>query len=128
MTSPTVFISYSHRDEAWKDRLVTQLRVLQTEAILDVWDDRRIEAGQDWLPEIQRAMSAASVAILMIEADFLTSEFIRGSEVPELLQRRAQGGLRVFPVIVRPCNWKLVRWLAPIQCRPTDGNTSLRRE
>jgi len=25
MTKPTVFISYSHKDEVWKDRLVIQL-------------------------------------------------------------------------------------------------------
>jgi len=28
MTKPTVFISYSHKDEAWKDCLVTHLGVL----------------------------------------------------------------------------------------------------
>ena len=27
MTQPTVFISYSHQDEPWKDRLVTHLGV-----------------------------------------------------------------------------------------------------
>jgi hypothetical protein len=26
MNGPTVFISYSHHDEAWKDKLVGQLR------------------------------------------------------------------------------------------------------
>ena len=29
MSAPTVFISYSHLDEAWKDRLVIHLRALQ---------------------------------------------------------------------------------------------------
>jgi hypothetical protein len=27
MSGPAVFISYSHQDEPWKDRLVRQLRV-----------------------------------------------------------------------------------------------------
>jgi len=39
---PKVFISYSHADEAWKDRLVKQLEVLQVEDVFEVWDDRRI--------------------------------------------------------------------------------------
>ncbi len=121
MSRPSIFISYSHKDEAWKDRLVTQLRVLEMEGILDVWDDRRIEAGADWFPEIEQAIERASVAILLISADFLTSKFILGEEVPRLLERRQKEGLRVIPLIVRPCAWKVLRWLSPIQARPKDG-------
>ena len=44
----TVFISYCHKGEAWKDRQVTHLGVLQQEGILDLWDDRRIGAGGNW--------------------------------------------------------------------------------
>jgi len=44
---PTVFISYSHKDEGWKDRLVAHLGILK--ASLDIWEDRRIGAGADWL-------------------------------------------------------------------------------
>ena len=43
MTAPTVFISYSHKDEKWKNRLVTHLGVLEKEGLLDLWDDRKIE-------------------------------------------------------------------------------------
>ena len=55
MNAPSIFISYSHKDEEWKDRVVTHLRVLEMEGMLDVWDDRRIEAGDDWKPEIEKA-------------------------------------------------------------------------
>jgi hypothetical protein len=119
--SPAIFISYSHVDEKWKDRLVKQLKVLEIEGALEVWDDRRIEAVDDWLPEITREMERARVAVLLISADFLTSTFIRSNEVPALLARRQTGGLRVIPVIVHPCPWQRVPWLAAIQCRPKDG-------
>jgi hypothetical protein len=121
MSKPTVFISYSHKDEAWKDRLVSHLGVLQQEGLLDIWEDRRIGAGEDWYPEIQKAIDAASVAILMVSADFLTSKFILGEEVPRLLERREKEGLRIFPVIIKPCAWHHVQWLARIQARPKDG-------
>jgi hypothetical protein len=58
MTKPTVFISYSHKDEEWKDRLVTHLGVLQSQGLLDLWDDRRIGAGEDWYQEIQTSLFA----------------------------------------------------------------------
>ena len=123
---PTVFISYSHKDEAWKDRLVTQLGVLQRQGLLDLWDDRRIAAGEDWHGEIRAAMGQATVAVLLISADFLTSQFILGEEVPALLQRRDTEGLHIYPIIVRPCAWKAVKWLSRIQVRPKDGRALVR--
>jgi hypothetical protein len=115
-----VFISYSHADEAWKDRLVKHLGVLEAEGVLETWDDRRIGLGEDWFPAIEAAMDKARVAVLLVSADFLTSKFIRGTEVPRFLERR-RAGLRVIPVIVHPCAWQAVDWLAQIQCRPKDG-------
>ena len=121
MTKPIVFISYCHKDEDWKNRMVSHLGVLQSEGHLDIWDDRRIEAGLDWYPEIQKAIDTSSVAILLISADFLTSKFIRSEEVPRLLERREKEGLRIFPVIIKPCAWQHVQWLTRIQARPKDG-------
>lgn len=121
MTSPSVFISYSHKDEEWKNRLETHLRVLEIQELLSVWEDRQIEAGDDWYPEIENAINNATIAILMISANFLTSKFIVGEEVPKLLERREKEGIRVIPVIVKPCTWARVSWLSKIQARPKDG-------
>ena len=125
MTSPSIFISYSHKDEAWKDRLVTHLSVLQQEGILDIWDDRRIGAGADWYQKIQEAITRASVAVLLVSADFLTSKFILSKEIPALLERRNKEGLRIYPVIIKPCAWKQVKWLARMNLRPKDGRPIL---
>lgn len=122
MSKPVVFISYSHKQTKLKDRLVTHLRVLQIEGILeDVWDDSRIGAGEDWLPAIEQAMAQAQVAILLISADFLTSKFILSEEVPRLLEHREKEGLRVFPVIALACGWRRVSWLEKMLVRPQDG-------
>ncbi len=115
-----IFISYSHQDEVWKNRLVSQLNVLAGEG-LDVWDDRRIAAGNDWLPEIKQAIAKCDAAVLLISSHFLTSTFICGEEVPPLLQRRQEEGVQVIPLIISPCQWQRVGWLKPIQARPIDG-------
>ena len=116
-----IFISYSHEDEDWKDRLVTQLGVLQMEGAFSIWEDRQIAAGDDWYPEIENALNEASVAILLISANFLNSDFIVKHEVQRLLERRATEGVRVIPLIVKPCAWTKIKWLSPIQARPKDG-------
>jgi len=128
MVNPIVFISYSHKDEAWKNRLVSHLGVLQSEGLLGIWDDTRIEAGADWYPNIQKAIDASNVAILLISADFLTSKFILGEEVPRLLERREKEGLRIFPVIVKPCAWQHVKWFGPNAGKTQRRQTDLRRE
>jgi hypothetical protein len=119
--TPSVFISYSHKDEEWKDRLVPHIGVLEKQGHLEIWDDRRITGGDDWFPEIEKAIESAHVAILMISAHFLNSNFILGEEVPRLLERRHKDGLRILPLIVKPCAWKKVEWISPIQARPKDG-------
>ncbi|HYN20169.1 MAG TPA: TIR domain-containing protein, partial [Thermoanaerobaculia bacterium] len=114
----TVFISYSHQDEDWKNRVVGHLKVV---ANLEIWDDRQIAKGDDWLPAIRSAMDRAAVAVLLISKDFLISRFIRGTEIPHLLERRKEEGLRVIPLFIRPCAWQAAGWLAAIQGRPKDA-------
>jgi hypothetical protein len=118
---PNIFISYSHKDELWKDRLMTHLQVLALEERFAVWDDRQIAGGDDWYPAIEQAIEQASLAVLLVSVNFLTSKFIRGEEIPRLLQRRAGAGLRVYPIIVGPCPWQRVDWLSRIQVRPKGG-------
>ena len=121
MSGHSIFVSYSHKDERWKNRLVTHLGVLEQEGILDLWEDRRIEVGDDWKPEIEKAIDKATVAILLVSADFLTSKFILDEEIPKLLERREKEGVRIIPIIVKPCAWTQVKWLSKIQARPKDG-------
>jgi hypothetical protein len=105
----------------WKDRLLTQLGVLQQQSLLALWHDRRIGAGADWYQEICLAMEAADVAVLLISAHFLTSSFIQREEVARLLTRRQQSGLPIVPVLLTPCAWQEVPWLARMQLRPLDA-------
>jgi hypothetical protein len=120
-TAPTVFISYSHKDEVWKDRLVKQLAVLESQGRLETWDDRRIGAGDEWLQEIKKGMDTARVAVFLVSADSLTSKFILDTEIPHLLERRTRDGMTVFPIVCRDCLWEEVAWLSKLEARPRDG-------
>ena len=116
-----IFISYSHKDKSWEKRLKEQLDVLALEGHFSVWDDRQIEPGDDWFPEIERELDQADVAVMLISASFLTSTFIRTEEVPKLIQRREQEGMRLIPLVIKPCAWQGVPWLAAIQGGSEDN-------
>lgn len=118
---PAVFISYSHKDEDWKDRLLEHLGVLEEEGLLQTWNDRSIGAGDEWFEEIQDAMNAARVAVFLVSAASLKSKFIRHKEIPHLLDRREKEGMTFFPVIVKSCVWGELPWLSRFQARPRDG-------
>ncbi|HEV2708194.1 MAG TPA: FxSxx-COOH system tetratricopeptide repeat protein [Pyrinomonadaceae bacterium] len=121
MKSPSIFLSYSHKDEDEKEALVTQLRVLEHAAEVCLWNDDRIEAGGDWNREIEEAMAEAKVAVLLITANFLNSRFIREVEVPRLIGRHRAGELKIFPVIATDCAWQTVKWLREMNVRPKNG-------
>ncbi len=123
MTKPTVFISYSHKDEEWKDRLRPHLGVLEKVGHITIWDDRRIDAGATWYDEIRQVMERAAVAVCLISADYLDSDFCVKEEIPYLLERRARNGMTLIPVLLRPCAWKVCHWLTPIQMIPRDGQS-----
>ncbi len=120
MTLPTVFISYSHRDEKEKNVLLNHLTVLKQAGLIGVWSDTDIKAGSDTEEEINQAIDQAKIAVLLISANFLTSEVLQ-TEIPRLLERRQEEGLIVFPVIAKDCAWRRVGWLARLNVRPKHG-------
>jgi hypothetical protein len=118
---PTIFVSYSHEDEDWKDLVVGHLQVAERQGVFSVWDDRRIGGGGAWREEIDRALEDAEIGVLLISRHFLNSSFIMDHEVRVLLERRKQEGLRLYPILVNDCPWRSVDWLADLNIRPTDG-------
>lgn len=117
----TVFISYSHQDEDWKDRVQSHLSVLEKHGKLSIWDDRQIPLGGDWLGDIEQSLEQANIALLLVSRHFLNSDFIRNKEIPKLLRRREQNGLKVIPIMLTPCSWDHVDWLSAIQGYPKDN-------
>jgi hypothetical protein len=113
--SLVLFLSYSHRDTDLRDALLDQLGVLEVEGLIGIAVDDRIPVGSDWLDRLNESLLEADAAILLVTSSFLTSDFIRDTEVPELLRRRKNGGLTVIPVIAKPCRWQDVAWLARLQ-------------
>jgi hypothetical protein len=110
-----VFVSYSHRDKYWLERLQVHLRPLERRGLLVRWDDTRIAAGQRWRQEIKAAIDAAAVAILLVSPDFLASDFIDNDELPPLLKAAEEEGTVVLPLIISPCAFSRTPSLSQFQ-------------
>jgi TIR domain-containing protein len=104
-TRPRVFISYSHADEEWLSRLRRHLEPLERSGLLTIWADSRIEAGRRWREEVEAALKVAKVAVLLVSADYLASDYIADRELPFLLEAAHERGMRVLPIILSPCRF-----------------------
>jgi hypothetical protein len=100
-----VFVSYSHVDERWLQRILVHLRPLQKAGVIDVWSDKMLHPGDDWKTKIEQALESASVAVLLVSADFLASEFVVENELPPLLRAAKTNGTTILSVIVGPSSF-----------------------
>lgn len=98
-----IFISYSHRDQRYLDELRAHLAYYEKKGDIDFWDDTRIKAGSRWYREIEKAITSARIAILLVSADYLASKFIQERDLPFLLEAALAKDVTILSVILRPC-------------------------
>jgi hypothetical protein len=113
MTAPTspnspapidVFVSYSHKDNDLRSKLVTHLSSLKRQRKIADWFDREIEAGAEWEAQLKDKLESSPVILLLISADFLASDYCYDIEMKRAIERHKLGMALVIPIILRPCD------------------------
>lgn len=103
-----IFISYSHRDENFKDDLQIGLASLKNNGHIAAWDDRAILAGEEWDHQIKDALYKADIILLLVSPNFLASRYVREQEIKVAMERHKDPSdpAVVIPIIIRPSDWK----------------------
>ena len=115
-----VFISYTHKDERFREDLEAHLKLLQRQGLIEMWHDRRIGPGREWPEEIDKNLERAGIILLLISADFINSNFCWDKERTKAMELRRRGRADVIPVVVRSVNWKSSD-LSKLQALPKDA-------
>jgi serine/threonine protein kinase len=110
-----VFISYSHSDLKWLERLCVHLKPLERDGALEMWNDTKISSGAKWRNEIKFALESAKVALLLVSASFLASDFIMKDELPPLLTAAKEKGTVIVPLLISPSRFLQTNSLSEFQ-------------
>lgn len=84
------------------------LRAIERAFDAEFWVDKRISAGATWNKNIQDAIEAARVFILLMSPGFIASDYIYNHEIPAIKSRLTSAGALVCPVILKRCSWQMI--------------------
>ena len=115
------FISYSHEDAGYKQRMETALAPLRESGGVQNWSDQRILAGQNLSSEIQEHMDNAHVFFFLLSPNFIASSYCMMEW--NYAAKLAADGKAIFriPIILRSCAWQDMMGDDAIKALPNDG-------
>ena len=129
MEAIQIFVSYSHADKRWFDpddkrALIPWLqRILRHENVTFWYDshqDNGLQPGDRFKEEIEQQIDSSQVTLLLISWDFLTSDFIRKVELPQILDREQRKEMVIIPILLSPCSWQEFPQIAPYHMLPSE--------
>src|SRR5215212_7233406 len=121
-----MFISYSHKDERFREQLEEHLHALKRRGLIEAWQDRRIAPGQEWEDAIHENLEGSGIVLLLVSSSFLASQYSYDKEMKRALEKHESGEARVIPVILRPVDWSDAPF-AHLQALPTNGRPVAKR-
>lgn len=114
------FISYSHADERYVDRLRKHLAMLHRDKLLTHFYDRDIMLGDQLNAEIADQLADSQIFLAIVSPDFLASDYCYDIELATALQMHHENRIRVVSVVVEPCEWQKSP-LGAFLVAPKDG-------
>jgi hypothetical protein len=118
--SVEVFCSYSHKDEQYRREFETHVSLMKRQNFIQIWQDRKILAGDDWAGDIGSHLNSADMVTLFISADFIASDYCYEKEMTRAMERHKAEKIPVVPIVVRQCDWHDAPF-GKLQALPTDG-------
>lgn len=116
----SVFFSYSHKDEDYRDELEIHLSSLKRQGIISAWHDRRISPGDEFEKEISEYLEKADVILLLISPYFIASDYCYEIEMKRAMERHDSQDATVIPIIIHPCDWHDMPF-GKLLATPEDG-------
>jgi hypothetical protein len=99
--SITIFYCYAPEDAYYCRELEKHLASLRRQKMVNSWHGLNMQAGDIARDEMDRALRAADIVLLLISPDFMASDTLYEEQVQPALAQRAAGTTVVIPILVR---------------------------
>lgn len=109
---PLVFLSASREDEEWREGL--RKRLNRYADYFEWWDDSRVGTGENWKEQVESAIQRTNVAVVFLSRAYLAS-YTATSELEYLGAYAVVSKLKLFPILLEPCDWKQYPYLRDVQ-------------
>ena len=114
------FVSYSHKDQKYRERLGVHLRPLERSGLISVWYDRKLHAGDNIDESIDENLADSDLFIAIVSPDYLASYYCFEKEMDAAFKRHSEGKMQIVSIIVEPCIWHETP-LGSLKALPEDG-------
>lgn len=114
------FISYSHKDENYLERLKVHLAQMKREGIIAEWTDKEIHAGSSLDNEINNALATSEIFLALVSPDYIASNYCYEKEFETAQKMQDEDQLMIVPIIVEPCDWQKTPF-GKLKALPKDG-------
>lgn len=94
-----IFVSYSHANAAWLDRMRPLLR-FPRDVTVKTWTDKDIKAGDDFDKDIKAALKRMDIFVCLVSQYFTTSDYIQRVELRQALARARRREVVIVPVML----------------------------
>ena len=120
-----IFVSYSHKDTEYigSDGLLGFLKGLESDGDVELWVDEKLSGGDDWDEVLKREVKSCDIGLIFVSQAFLDSHYCTNVELSTFLDRCRTEGMKIFPVILSPCEWELHPWISKYQGLPSSNET-----
>ena len=114
------FISYSHKDENYLERLKVHLAQMKREGLIDEWTDKEIHAGSSLDDIISVSLESSELFLALLSPDYIASNYCYDKEFEAAQKMQSEGNLIIVPIIVEPCDWQKTPF-GQLKALPKDG-------
>jgi hypothetical protein len=111
--SVKLFVSYSHQNRVWMERLAPLLNGFKYDdrmanwglEYVHAWHDQELKAGDLWDGEIRQQLEEMDVFVALVSHDFTGSSYIREVELKRAQERYEAGEeIEIVPILLYDAN------------------------
>lgn len=113
-----IFCVYAPADKIFLNKLADHLLPLQRAGLITFWHDQIVSPGKVWRDEIDNALNAAQIILLLLSADLFASHHFIPLE-QKILKKHQKDKTRIIPILLRPVVQKFSP-IAHLQWLPRD--------